>query len=325
MEEGQKGGELMEEVAEIQGGEERRVEEGTPEAGELASEEAGQEGPEEEKGVEGPEDPQTGQGHGRLKALIEALIFASSGVITLNAICKVIADEERAVIRAVLKGLIDDYRRKEGGFYIEEVAGGYEFRTRPEFSEWVKALLRSAPRRLSRPALETLAMVAYRQPVTRGEIEAIRGVDSGGVLSTLMDRRLVKISGRKNTPGRPAVYSTTKEFLEIFDLKDLSSLPSLKEIEAPEDGDYEDNEALNKGLFEEGSVIPGLDAIEAAEEREEDGREEEEGGREGELGAGEGSEGDRHGGDSLEAEGRGADTRGPGDDKRTDSGDRGQG
>jgi len=322
MEEGQKGQEGVEAMEEIV---ETRGEEGTPEVKELAPEEGQDERREAADGSEGMEGREGRDEPGRLKALIEALIFASSGVITLNAICKVIADEDRAVIRAALKGLIADYRRKEGGFYIEEVAGGYEFRTRPEFSEWIKALLRAAPRRLSRPALETLAMVAYRQPVTRGEIEAIRGVDSGGVLSTLMERRLVKISGRKNTPGRPAVYSTTKEFLEIFDLKDLSSLPSLKEIEAPEDGDYEDNEVDNKGLFEVGSEIPGLDAIEAAEEREEDGREEEDGKGEGELGAGEGSEGDRHGGDSFEAEGRGADTRGPGDDKRADSGDRGQG
>jgi len=258
----------------------------------------------------------------RLKALIESLIFASSGVLTLNALCKVIADEERATLRKALNELIRDYRKREGGFYIEEVAGGYEFRTRPEWVTWVTALLRERPRRLSRAALETLAMVAYRQPVTRGEIEAIRGVDSGGVLSTLMERRLVKISGRKNAPGRPAVYSTTKEFLEVFDLKDLSSLPSLKEVESPEDDEYEQNEEEQISLgSKEGSEIESLESVEAVEESEEDGPEEEDRDRP----APEGSEGDKHGGDNLEAQGRGADTRGPGDDKRGNSGDRGQG
>jgi len=303
----------MEEVQKGMGGEEEILREEGPE--EVFEEETVAEEGEREEELLG------GRDLGRLKALVEALIFASSGVITLNAICKVIADEERAVIRAALKGLIDDYGKKEGGFYIEEVAGGFEFRTKPEFSPWVKALLRSAPRRLSRPALETLAMVAYRQPLTRGEIEAIRGVDSGGVLSTLMERRLVKISGRKNAPGRPAVYSTTREFLEIFDLKDLSSLPSLKEIETPEGDEYELNDEERLEPLEEGEEILAPERIVAAEEIEEDGREEEEGGRE----APEGSEGNRHGGDSIEAQGRGVDTRGPGDDKRGDSGDRGQG
>jgi len=138
-----------------------------------------EEGVQEEEEMRPEEGIREGEQEGReltrLKALVESLVFASSGVITLNALCKVIADEERTAVRAALKGLIDDYRRKERGFYIEEVAGGYEFRTRPEFSTWVKALLRATPRRLSRAALETLAMVAYRQPVTRGEIEAIRG------------------------------------------------------------------------------------------------------------------------------------------------------
>jgi len=301
-----------------------RADEEAPVADEAGPRQEG-DGPEEQSEGEdaGEAAPEAAEDIRQLKALVEALIFASSGIITFNAICKVIAHEDRTVVRRALKGLIDDYRAKEGGFYIEEVAGGYEFRTRPEFAQWVKALLQARPRRLSRPALETLAMVAYRQPVTRGEIEAIRGVDSGGVLSTLMERRLVRISGRKNAPGRPAVYSTTREFLEVFDLKDLSSLPSLKEIETPED-EYEDNdeEMLEPIEVEEDSKILAPDTEEAVEEIEEDGPEEEK--DRGDGSAPEGAEGNQHGGDSIETQGRGADSRGPGDDKRGDSTDRGQ-
>jgi segregation and condensation protein B len=220
----------------------------------------------------------------RLKALVEALVFAAGGVVTLNALCKVITDHERADVRRALRALIKEYEENERGFYLEEVAGGFEFRTKPQFSDAVRSLLQAAPRRLSRAALETLAMVAYRQPITRGEIEAIRGVDSGGVLSTLMDRRLIKISGRKNAPGRPAVYSTTREFLEVFDLKDLSCLPGLKEIEAPE----EEEEYVSED-----------------QEREEPGNP-----------AGEGSEGDSSGGHHVEAQSRDADTGRPGDGER---------
>jgi len=236
----------------------------------------------------------TTQDRAPLQALVEALVFASGGVVTLNALCKVITGHERAQIRRALRDLIAEYGQGERGFFLEEVAGGYEFRTRPEFSDWVKALLQARPRRLSRAALETLAMVAYRQPLTRGEIEAIRGVDSGGVLSTLMDRRLVKISGRKNAPGRPAVYSTTREFLEVFDLKDLSCLPGLKEIEAPE-------------------------------EEDEFTQDEQDAGQEEDRPSGEGAEGDSTGGPHIETQGRDADTGRPGDGERPCGDDRGEG
>ncbi|HLC18765.1 MAG TPA: SMC-Scp complex subunit ScpB, partial [Thermodesulfobacteriota bacterium] len=170
-----------------------------------------------------------------LKPVIESLIFASEGAITLSNIMSVIEGAERAEVKAAVNELIEEYRGRGGGLFIEEVAGGYQFRTNPDFSPWLKRLLKIGPQRLSRAALETLAIVAYKQPVTRGELEAVRGVDSAGVLATLLDRRLIKITGRKETPGRPVVYGTTKEFLETFELKDLSSLPTLKEIEIPEE------------------------------------------------------------------------------------------
>ena len=111
------------------------------------------------------------------------------------------------------------------------MAEGFQFRTRPEYAEWIKKLKKTKPLALTQPALETLAIVAYKQPVVRGEIEKIRGVDSGGVLRTLLERKLIKILGKKDVPGKPLVYGTSKQFLEMFGLKDLSSLPTLKDME----------------------------------------------------------------------------------------------
>ena len=115
---------------------------------------------------------------------------------------------------------------------LEEVANGYQLRTAKEHAFYVRKLLAAKPPRLSRPLLETLAIVAYRQPVTRPEIEQLRGVDCGGVIDTLLERRLIKIGGRKEAPGRPLVYATTQEFLEVFSLKDIGSLPDLEEFRA---------------------------------------------------------------------------------------------
>jgi segregation and condensation protein B len=116
------------------------------------------------------------------------------------------------------------------GIALEEVAGGYQLRTPREHALYVRKLLAAKPPRLSRPLLETLAIVAYRQPITRPEIEQLRGVDSGGVLDTLLERRLIKIAGRKEAPGRPIVYATSTEFLEVFGLRDLDGLPDLEEF-----------------------------------------------------------------------------------------------
>ena len=123
------------------------------------------------------------------------------------------------------------YAQGGRGITVEEVAGGYQLRTRKEFAPHIRKLLAAKPPRLSRPLLETLAIIAYRQPITRPEIEQLRGVDRGGVLETLLERRLVKIAGRKDAPGRPMVYETTHEFLEVFGLKDFDSLPDLSEFQ----------------------------------------------------------------------------------------------
>ncbi|MBI5560443.1 MAG: SMC-Scp complex subunit ScpB [Deltaproteobacteria bacterium] len=179
-----------------------------------------------------------------LKPLIEALIFTSEGPLTFDRLAGVLEGEKREEIREVLKELIEDYNGGKRGFYIEEVAGGYQLRTRPELSPWLKRLFKIGMQKMSKASLETLAVIAYKQPVTRAELEGIRGVDSAGVLSTLLERRLVRIAGRKDEPGRPIVYGTTKEFLETFNLKDLASLPTLKEIETLKEGMEEEYDAL---------------------------------------------------------------------------------
>ncbi|HEY4708233.1 MAG TPA: SMC-Scp complex subunit ScpB [Thermodesulfobacteriota bacterium] len=170
-----------------------------------------------------------------LKPIIESLIFAAESAISFERIFGALEGEEKAAVKAALSELIEDYRARAGGFYIEEVASGYQFRTNPEFAPWLRRFFKIGMQKISKAAMETLAVIAYKQPVTRGEIEGIRGVDSGGVLATLMEKRFIRIVGRKELPGRPVVYGTTKEFLETFELRDLSCLPSLKDLKKMEE------------------------------------------------------------------------------------------
>ncbi len=166
-----------------------------------------------------------------LKKIIESLLFVSEDPITAEKICKAAGSWEMAEIRTALEELIDEYQARNGGFYLARVAGGFQFRTPPETTEWIKRLIQPNAPRLSKAALETLAIIAYKQPVIRADIEHIRGVDSGGVIRMLLERKLLRVLGRKEIPGRPLIYATTKLFLQVFDLKDLRDLPSPKEIE----------------------------------------------------------------------------------------------
>ncbi len=165
-----------------------------------------------------------------LKNIIESLLFVSDSPLSLDRIKKIIPSADIREIRELLEVIADEHEARKGGFFLREAAGGWQFCTRPEYNEWVKRLLKPNPARLSKAALETLAIIAYKQPVIRSDVEYLRGVDSGGVLHNLMERRLIRILGRKEIPGRPLIYGTTKQFLEVFDLKDLKDLPSLKEI-----------------------------------------------------------------------------------------------
>lgn len=165
-----------------------------------------------------------------LKSIIESLVFVSETPLSLNRLKAILGDVDLRDIRLALAELKGEYEDRQGGFALQEVAGGFQFRTRSDYSDWIKKLLKPSPTRLSRAALETLAIIAYKQPIIRADVEHIRGVDSGGVLRLLLEKKLIRVLGRKDIPGRPMIYGTTKDFLEIFNLKDLSELPSPKEI-----------------------------------------------------------------------------------------------
>ena len=179
-----------------------------------------------------------------LKAQLEAIIYAAETPITVEQITALVKDtvaaegasgdaEIKSRVRACLEELVARYDSPDHGIEIRQVAGGYRMSTKPEQHEVVRSFAKSLkpPVRLSLPALETLAVIAYKQPVTVPEISEIRGVDSGGVIGTLLDRKLITTAGRKQVIGRPILYKTTKEFLMRFGLKDVNELPSMEEFE----------------------------------------------------------------------------------------------
>jgi len=165
-----------------------------------------------------------------LLPLLESLLCATGEPLTLDRAVDAIGGVARNDVSEALRALADQYEKDGRGFRVAEIAGGFQLRTAPENIECVRRLFRERPMRLTRAMLETLAIVAYRQPVTRPEIEAIRGVDVDSAVSTLLERKLVRIAGRKEAPGRPLLYATSKEFLEVFGLRELTDLPTLKEL-----------------------------------------------------------------------------------------------
>ncbi len=167
---------------------------------------------------------------GRLPALVESLLFAAGRPVPIAQLIEALDGPGRAEVLGALEHLARIYEREGRGLRLVQVAGGWQLRTPAEHGPWVRRLLHERPPRLSRPMLETLAIVAYRQPCTRLEIEAVRGVDVEAVLTTLIERRLARIVGRKEAPGRPLLYATTREFLEVFGLPDLKALPPLRDL-----------------------------------------------------------------------------------------------
>ena len=165
-----------------------------------------------------------------LKSIIEALLFASDKPLTARDIHGWLSEETLSDITKALQELQAEYDAMGRSFSLKEVASAYQFRTQSQYAPYILKMLKASPTRLSRAALETLAIIAYKQPILRHEIERLRGVDVGGVLKTLLEKGLIRIMGRKNLPGRPLIYGTTKRFLEVFDIKDIGSLPKLKEI-----------------------------------------------------------------------------------------------
>jgi len=164
-----------------------------------------------------------------IKSIIEALILASESPLSVDKIADVIATTDKKEIECRLKEMVHEYQERGGGICLQAVAGGFQFRTRSDLGPWIKKLkgLRSL---LTPASLETLAVIAYRQPVVKSDIDNIRGVDAGGAIKKLLEKKLIRIMGRKDVPGRPMIYGTTKIFLEVYNLQDLSDLPTLQEL-----------------------------------------------------------------------------------------------
>ena len=191
-----------------------------------------------------------------LKSIVESLLFISDAPLTQEKLCAILEEYERSDINAALNTLWSEYDESDRGIQLVTVAGGYQFRSRPENVDFIRRMIRGKTFRFSRSALETLAVIAYRQPITRAEVEYLRGVDSGGVLKTLLEKKMIRILGKKDIPGKPLIYGTTGDFLEAFSLRDLASLPSLKDIQELA-GAFADVEQAELPL-----EAPGSDAVE---------------------------------------------------------------
>jgi len=168
-----------------------------------------------------------------VRPILESLFFISDSPIRLETLVEILPESNKEAIMEGIRQIQAEYENRSKGIELTEIAGGYQFRTKPDFAGWLNRLKKAKAIKLSQAALETLAIVAYRQPIIRPAIEEVRGVDSGSVLHTLLERGLIKIMGRKDLPGRPIVYGTTRTFLELFSLNALSDLPSLQEIQPP--------------------------------------------------------------------------------------------
>ena len=195
--------------------------------------------------------------HAEALAILEALLFVADEPLSPDQVCGIFGDRDTDDVRAMVQVLNGRYGSEGSALQIEEVAGGFRLTTRADLAEWVQRLNRVRPARLSRAALETLAVIAYRQPLTKAEIEGVRGVSADGVLRTLLERELIRIVGRKPEPGRPILYGTTRAFLEHFGFKDLTDLPTLREIEELLAESEAKRAALSLSLVPEGAEGDG--------------------------------------------------------------------
>ncbi|MCF6154113.1 MAG: SMC-Scp complex subunit ScpB [Candidatus Brocadia sp.] len=169
-----------------------------------------------------------------IKPIVESLVFAAEEPITLRKLTDIIEGVDSSQIQEAITQLKNDYDVQGRAFQIEEIAGGYQLFTKPEYYEWIAKLRKkSGETKLSQAALETLAIIAYKQPILRANLEAIRGVQSGQIIRLLMEKDLVKVVGRDESLGHPLLYGTTKKFLEYFGLKDIKDLPKVEELEMP--------------------------------------------------------------------------------------------
>lgn len=203
-----------------------------------------------------------------LTGILEALLFMAADPLPLNRIVTLLGAVSKDEVEQALARLKEDYAQEGRGLHLAEIAGGYRIVTKPDYAPWVKRLDKvKSPPKLSRSALESLAIIAYRQPIVRAEIEQIRGVETSGVLRTLLERKLVRIVGRKEEPGRPIMYGTTKFFLEHFGLRDLSQLPPLREFKELGESEQAMLPMEEEELSEEARLPPEAGEIE--EETEE--------------------------------------------------------
>ncbi len=181
-----------------------------------------------------------------IQGAVEALLFVNERPITLEQIKRTLVTVSPTEIKAAIAALNDRYRECEAGITIEEIAGGYQMLSNPSYVSYIRKFYKTKHKeKLSKASLETLAIVAYKQPVTRADVELIRGVNSDGIVANLLDKELIKLAGRKDVPGRPFLYATTKQFLEYFGLKSLDNLPNLAELEALQktrDDDWEEGQ-----------------------------------------------------------------------------------
>lgn len=196
-----------------------------------------------------PADAQASQDFHQLKSLLEAIVYVLNEPMTLDQISQAL-DRPPVEVKPALDALVEETRSDSRGILVREVAGGYQMATKPEHHEVIRQFVRNLkqPLKLSQAALETLAVIAYKQPITAPEIIEIRGVQGAGVLKTLLDRKLITTAGRKNVIGKPILYKTTKDFLTQFGLKDLAELPTLKEFEELKRQSISDEEPLQPEL-----------------------------------------------------------------------------
>ncbi|MGE5189796.1 MAG: SMC-Scp complex subunit ScpB [Gemmatimonadota bacterium] len=223
----------------------------------------------------GAAPPGGGADRARRASILESLLLVSTEPLGWEKIGQILGGLTRAQVDEVVAALKEKYPPESSGILVEEIAKGVQLRTNPANQEHVRQLFEGRPARFTRPSLETLAVIAYKQPVTRAEIEQIRGVDCAAPLKTLMERRLVKVAGKKDVPGKPFLFATTREFLETFGLAGLSELPSMRDIEeflAAASGSAVSEAASQPGLFREAEPGPtrgeGYEIAEALRETE---------------------------------------------------------
>jgi len=196
----------------------------------------------------------------KIKAIIEALLFVSEKPLTVGDMCQAIDGIDESKIKEAIEELRNYYSESKRSFNIAELAGGYQVITNPEYAPWISKLFKRDETKLTGPSLETLAIIAYKQPLTRSEVEGIRGVNVDGVIKTLLDKNLIKIRGRKDAPGRPIAYGTTDEFLKLFGLKGLDHLPKLHNF-TEHDLDFEKEDRNVKINMQENQKEGDKDAL----------------------------------------------------------------